>query len=107
MATKAYVVLRYTGPTHSPKALETWNEAGWKLFAEAWPEWQKAGATHMRTTSDVLGNTPRTMQMIEFGTVEQALACFTLPFAMAMKDRFIALGTLDLSITVHSLGREA
>ena len=107
MAAKGYVVVRYTVPTHTPEANKAWNEAVRKWFNEvAWPEAKKAGAVSWRLTGDEFGNTPRIMKMVEFPTVEQAMAWFTSPVAKAQTEQFIALGTLDVKVTVHSLRGE-
>jgi len=103
---KGYLVVRYTGPMHTPEAYRAWNEAGWKWFAEVWPEYKAAGATSWRVTGDEFGNTPRTMQVIEFPSIEQAIAFYVSPIGKSLMEQFIALGTLDLSISVHSLRRE-
>jgi antibiotic biosynthesis monooxygenase (ABM) superfamily enzyme len=104
---KSYVVARYTAPAHTPEAYEAWNEAAWKWNAEAfWPACKKAGAVSWRVTGDEFGNTPRIMNMIEFPTVEQAMAWFISPAAKSLMEQFIALGTLDVKVTVHSLRGE-
>ena len=104
---KGYIVVRYTGPMHTPGAFEAWNEAAWKWFHEvAAPVYKKLGAVSWRVTADWFGNTPRTVQMLEFDSVEQAVAAFASPEATKLKEQFIALGALDFSTTVHSLRRE-
>jgi hypothetical protein len=46
------------------------------------------------------------MNMIEFPTVHQAMAWFISPAAKSLMEQFIALGTLDVKVTVHSLRGE-
>ena len=104
MATKGYIVMRYTGPHGAPGVNEAWNEAAWKLFNDA--AFKAEGGTGWRVTNDVFGNSPRTQFALEFGTVEQALAWYGDPRFAETIDAFLKLGTLDYEVSVHKLSRE-
>ena len=106
MATKGYVVMRFSGPHGAPGVNEAWNEALRKLYAEHMAEWKAAGGTGWRTTIDVFGNSPRTQAMFEFETVEQALAWYVRPKGFEWLEAFRKLGTLDLEMSVHRLSNE-
>lgn len=105
MATKGYTVMRYSGPWPQDEN-EAWNKAAWKISDDLRSAATAAGATGFRVTSDVFGNTPVTMYVTEFATVEQALAWTVSPVALEAGEKFKKLGTLDFSITVHRLVRE-
>ena len=106
MATKGYVVLRYTAPQGAPGVYETWNEAANKLMGGREAEWRAAGGTAWWITHNVFGNSPRIQFTVEFETVEQALAWHLQPKTMETIDAWLKLGTLDFEVSVHRLSRE-
>ena len=105
MATKGYIVMRYTGPQGAPGVNEAWNEAAGKLMADD-AGFKAAGGTGWRITNDVFGNSPRTQFTLEYKTAEQAIAAHVNPKMMEIVDAFLKLGTLDFEVSVHKLSRE-
>lgn len=106
MATKGYIVMRYTGPQGAPGVNEAWNEAAGKVMGGRQAEWRAVGGTAWWITSDVFGNSPRTQFTIEFETVEQALAWYGDPKFVEEIDAFLKIGTLDYQVSVYKLSRE-
>ena len=106
MATKGYVVMRYSPPQGTAGVYEAWLEAVNTLISQEEPAWRAAGVTSWQTTHDVFGNSPRAQHTFELDTVEQALAWYGgLRFRETI-DAFLKLGTLDYEVSVHKLSRE-
>ena len=106
MATKGYIVLRYTSPQGAPGVYEAWSEAANKIFQDDLPAWKAVGVIGWRNTRDVFGNSPRIQLTYEFGTIEQALEAYASPEFAKGIDNFLKLGTLDFEVSVHRLSRE-
>jgi len=107
MAGNGFVVLRYTSP-RLPEGI--YNEFVRRTTdmanREVWPAARAAGATSWKILADVLQNTPVNTEIIEFDTVDQALAYLVSPSFMESLAKFRSMGALDMSVTACRLRDE-
>lgn len=106
MATKGYVVLRYSSPRRYVGTYDDWYSSLLIVAEEEWPKTRTAGAVGWRALRDMLGNSPRNMLEIEFTSVDEAMHWLISPERKVFVEKLLDIGTLDLNINVYRLHSE-
>ena len=106
MATKGYVVMRYSSPRGPVGRYDDWYASLLAVAEEEWPKTKAAGASAWRALRDMLGNSPRNMLQIEFSSVDCAMQWLISPERKVFVERLLDIGTLDFDINVYRLHSE-
>ena len=106
MATRGYVVLRYSSPRRHVGTYDDWYSSLVQVAEEEWPKTRAAGAVAWRAMRDMLGNSPRNMLQIEFTSVDAAMRWLISSERKAFVERLLDIGTLDFNINVYRLHSE-
>lgn len=106
VATKGYVVLRYSSPRKPTGIYDEWYSSLMMVAEEEWPKTKAAGAVSWRGLRDMLGNSPRNMLIIDFTSVDYAMEWLISPERKKFIERLLEIGTLDLNVSVYRLHSE-
>jgi len=107
VATKGYVVMRYTGPWEvGSDAHEKWGKAARSAFRDAMPAFKAAGGMSFKHWVDYFNRMPRSLFVFEFDTLEKALAWLISPANKTLLDEVLHAGAQDMDVSVSTLYEE-